>query len=187
MQERSGRGFLFQGLALTSFTDEEFEHFSCYQAAQKRLRSAKAAAKVSLPEQVEVDGVQTLVDVGDSAAAVTAAGAAVDVESAAASGAAVAMAKAVAVDGEVVVPVGGVDAAAAGAAVAVPVQMDYTAAALKKRAQMDAKNKKEHLKRAGKSAAPVLPAQAAATPAVSGVDMAVKSVDAAAAELKKRA
>ena len=85
-----------------------------------------------------------------------------DVESAAAAGSAVAVAKAVAVDGaKVVVPVGGIDAAAAGAAVAVPVQIVDAAAALKKRTQMDAKNKKEHLKRAGKSAAPVLPAQAA--------------------------
>jgi hypothetical protein len=71
--------------------------------------------------------------------------------------------------------------------VAVPVQIVDAAAALKKRTQMDAKNKKEHLKRAGKSAAPVLPAQAAATPAVCGVDMAVKSFDTAAAALKKRA
>ena len=143
---------------------------------------------LSLPEQVAVDGVQKLVDGCDSAAAVTAAGAAVDVESAAAAGAAVAVAKAVAVDGaKVVVPVGGIDAADAGAAVAVPVQIVDAAAALKKRTQMDAKNKKEHLKRAGKSAAPVLPAQAAATPAVCGVDMAVKSFDTAAAALKKRA
>ncbi len=109
-------------LNASSFEEAQFDSVARYPAAQKRLRTAKAAAaKVSPPEQVAADGVPTLVDGGDSAAAVTAAGAAVGAESAAAAGAAVAVAKAV--------PVGGVDAAAAGAAMAVPVPESVDAAA----------------------------------------------------------